>query len=71
MKDVSVPHFQVHMPLDVFQELSLRATDFIIAGPYHRFKDKPREQKTMFIQDPHDGVFEMKTMLNPETLWSQ
>ena len=71
MKDVSVPHFGVHMPWDAFQGLSLRATDFIIAGPYHRFKGKPREQKTMFIQDPHGNVLEMKTMLNPETLWSQ
>ena len=69
MKDVAVPHFGVHMPWAEFHELLKRAKEDIIEGPYHRFEGKPREQKTVFIKDPHCNILEMKTMLDPETLW--
>ena len=38
--------------------------------PYRRFINKDREQETFFIQDPSGNVLEIKTMVNPETLWS-
>ena len=70
MKDVAVPHFGVHMPWDEFHALLERAKDHIIEGPYHRYVGRPREQKTVFLKDPHCNIMEMKTMLNPETLWT-
>ena len=69
MKDVAVPHFGVHMPWEEFHSLLDRAKEYIIDGPYHRYVGKPREQKTVFIKDPHCNILEMKTMLDPKTLW--
>ena len=69
MGNVSVPHFGVHMPWEEFHSLLDRAKEYIIDGPYHRYVGKPREQKTVFLKDTHCNILEMKTMLDPKTLW--
>ena len=74
MGTVSVPHFGAQLKEDEFFALK----DRIEASkkfnyydePYRRFINKDREQETFFIQDPSGNVLEIKTMVNPETLWS-
>ena len=74
MGTVSVPHFGAHLKEDEFFalkdriEASEKFNDY--DEPYRRFINKDREQETFFIQDPSGNVLEIKTMVNPETLWS-
>jgi extradiol dioxygenase family protein len=72
MGDVLVPHFGVHLDAEEFANLKKRfkrTTPKFIDGPYIRFKGKPLEQETMFIEDPNGNILEIKTMKNPETLF--
>ena len=74
MGTVSVPHFGAHLKADEFFALKERieASEKFnyYDEPYRRFINKDREQETFFIQDPSGNVLEIKTMVNPETLWS-
>jgi extradiol dioxygenase family protein len=38
--------------------------------PYRRFVGTEFEQETLFVQDPNGNILEMKTMVNPEVLFS-
>jgi extradiol dioxygenase family protein len=74
MGTVSVPHFGAHLKEDEFFALKdrIEASEKFnyYDEPYRRFINKDREQETFFIQDPSGNVLEIKTMVNPETLWS-
>ena len=74
MGTVSVPHFGAHLKEDEFFALidRIEASEKFnyYDEPYRRFINKDREQETFFIQDPSGNVLEIKTMVNPETLWS-
>ena len=74
MGTVSVPHFGAHPKEDAFFALKdrIEASEKFnyYDEPYRRFINKDREQETFFIQDPSGNVLEIKTMVNPETLWS-
>ena len=74
MGTVSVPNFGAHLKEDEFFALKdrIEASEKFnyYDEPYRRFINKDREQETFFIQDPSGNVLEIKTMVNPETLWS-
>ena len=74
MGTVSVPHFGAHLKEDEFFALKdrIEASEKFnyYDEPYRRFINKDREQETFFIQDPSGNVLGIKTMVNPETLWS-
>jgi len=74
MGTVSVLHFGAHIKEDEFFALKdrIEASEKFnyYDEPYRRFINKDREQETFFIQDPSGNVLEIKTMVNPETLWS-
>ena len=64
MGNVPVPHFGVHLNKDIFKKIkeNLEANNIkYLDKPYIRFKDKPEEQETFFIEDPHGNVLELKT----------
>ena len=64
MGNVPVPHFGVHLNKDVFKQIKENIKENNIKyldKPYIRFKDKPEEQETFFIEDPHGNVLELKT----------
>ena len=73
MGNVSVPHFGVHLSREDFDEVKKRCIDNkikFIDEPYLRFKGEALEQETMFIEDPNGNAMEIKTMKNPEELWT-
>ena len=73
MGNVSVPHFGVHLEATEFKDLKERIIQNnikFIDEPYIRFKDEVLEQETMFIKDPNGNVLELKTMVNPDALWT-
>jgi len=73
MGNVSVPHFGVHLKANEFKDLKERIIQNnikFIDEPYIRFKDEVLEQETMFIKDPNGNVLELKTMVNPDALWT-
>ena len=73
MGNVSVPHFGVHFEADDFKALKERIIQNnikFIDKPYIRFKGEVLEQETMFIEDPNGNVLELKTMVNPDALWT-
>ena len=73
MGNVSIPHFGVHLGAEEFKDLKERIIQNnikFIDEPYVRFKDKDLEQETMFIEDTNGNVLELKTMKNPESLFS-
>ena len=64
MGNVPLPHFGVHLNKDIFNKIkeNLKANNIkYLDKPYIRFKDKPEEQETFFIEDPHGNVLELKT----------
>jgi uncharacterized protein len=64
MGNVPIPHFGVHLNKDVFKQIKENIKENNIKyldKPYIRFKDKPEEQETFFIEDPHGNVLELKT----------
>ena len=73
MGNVSVPHFGVHLKADEFKDLKERIIQNnvkFIDKPYIRFKGEVLEQETMFIEDTNGNVLELKTMVNPDALWT-
>mgnify|MGYP003389716972 CR=1 FL=1 len=64
MGNVPVPHFGVHLDKEIFNKIKANLKENNIKyldQPYTRFKDKPEEQETFFIEDPHGNVLELKT----------
>ena len=64
MGNVPVPHFGVHLDKEIFNKIKANLKENKIKyldQPYTRFKDKPEEQETFFIEDPHGNVLELKT----------
>ena len=73
MGNVSVPHFGVHLEANEFKDLKekiIQNNVKFIDKPYIRFKGEVLEQETMFIEDPNGNVLELKTMVNPDALWT-
>ena len=73
MGNVSVPHFGVHFEADEFKALKERLIQNnvkFVDEPYIRFEGEVLEQETMFIEDPNGNVLELKTMINPDALWT-
>ena len=73
MGDVSVPHFGVHFEANDFKAIKERIIQNnikFIDKPYIRFKGEVLEQETMFIEDTNGNVLELKTMVNPDALWT-
>ena len=73
MGNVLVPHFGVHLEATEFKDLKERIIQNnvkFIDKPYIRFKGEVLEQETMFIEDTNGNVLELKTMVNPEALWT-
>ena len=73
MGNVSVPHFGVHLGAEEFKALKERIVHNnikFIDEPYIRFEGTGLEQETMFIEDPNGNTLELKTMKNPESLFS-
>ena len=73
MGNVSVPHFGVHLEANEFKDLKERIIQNnvkFIDKPYIRFKGEALEQETMFIEDTNGNVLELKTMVNPDALWT-
>ena len=73
MGNVSVPHFGVHLEANEFKDLKERIIQNnvkFIDKPYIRFKGEVLEQETMFIEDTNGNVLELKTMVNPDALWT-
>jgi extradiol dioxygenase family protein len=73
MGNVSVPHFGVHLEAEEFKNLKERIIQNnvkFVEEPYIRFEGKIYEQETMFIEDPNGNVLELKTMINPDALWT-
>ena len=72
MGSVSVPHFGVHLDTETFKNLKEKLIENnveFVNKPYLRFRDEELEQETMFIEDPHGNVLEIKTMKNPDLLF--
>ena len=73
MGNVQVPHFGIHLDPDEFKALKekLISNEDIkfVEEPFIRFKSDILEQETMFIEDPNENVLELKTMVNPDTLF--
>ena len=73
MGNVHVPHFGVHLSREDFDALKERLAEHnvkYVDEPYIRFKDTELEQETMFIEDPNGNALEIKTMINPDALFS-
>ena len=73
MGNVSVPHFGVHFEAEDFEAIKKRIIQNnikFIDKPYIRFKGEGLEQETMFIEDTNGNVLELKTMVNPDALWT-
>ena len=74
MGNVQVPHFGVHLNVDVFKSLKERLIKNnikFVEKPFIRFEGEILEQETMFIEDPNGNVLEIKTMVNPDELFNQ
>ena len=73
MGAVCVPHFGAHLEENDFQNLKqkiLKSEKYnYLDDPYRRFKGDYREQETFFIKDPSGNILEIKTMMNPESLF--
>ncbi len=72
MGNVPVPHFGVHLGAEEFKALKERIIQNnikFVEEPFIRFKGEVLEQETMFIEDPNENVLELKTMVNPDTLF--
>ena len=72
MGNVSVPHFGVHLDASEFANLKRRIAEHgieYIDPPYVRFAGTELEQETMFIEDTNGNCMEIKTMVNPDTLF--
>jgi len=71
---VPVRHFGVVLPWDEFPRLEARLRErgarFRIE-PHVRFKGKPGEQKTMFVDDPSGNALEFKTFRDPTRLFAK
>jgi extradiol dioxygenase family protein len=73
MGAVAVPHFGAHIEKAELQALKARLEEAEIPyldEPYVRFKGTEYEQETFFIEDPNGNVLEMKSMVNPEIMFS-
>ena len=73
MGAVLVPHFGIHLTQDDFDGVKDRIAEAgltYIDDPYRRFKGDKYEQETFFIADPNNNVLEIKSMVNPEFLFS-
>ena len=74
MGNVQVPHFGVHLDPDIFEALKIRLISNedikFVVDPFIRFKGEILEQETMFIEDPNGNVLELKTMVNPDALFT-
>ena len=72
MGNVSVPHFGVHLDTGTFENLKKKLIENnveFVNEPYIRFKNEELEPETMFIEDPHGNMLEIKTMINPDLLF--
>jgi extradiol dioxygenase family protein len=70
---VPVPHFGIHFEADEFKVLKeklIQKNIKFVEEPFIRFKGEVLEQETMFIEDPNGNVLELKTMINPDALWT-
>ena len=67
-----VPHFGVILNFEQFETLSKRLYEqnqsFVIE-PKIRFKGKPGEQRTMFLQDPSGNAIEFKAFKSLNNLF--
>jgi len=73
MGAVLVPHFGIHLTQEDFDGVKDRIAAAgleYIDKPYRRFKGDKYEQETFFIADPNSNVLEIKSMVNPEFLFS-
>jgi hypothetical protein len=73
MGNVPVPHFGIHFEADEFKVLKeklIQKNIKFVEEPFIRFKGEVLEQETMFIEDPNGNVLELKTMINPDALWT-
>ena len=76
MGTVLVPHFGVHLDAEEFRSLKGKLLQDwknvkFVNDPFIRFKGDVLEQETMFIKDPSDNVIEIKTMVNPNSLFGE
>jgi hypothetical protein len=69
---VPVPHFGVILSFNDFDSLVGRLKtmnqEFLIE-PKVRFKDKPGEQRTMFLKDPSNNAIEFKAFASLDNLF--
>ena len=74
MGQVCVPHFGIHLDSEIYDEVKKKISNQdkyrYFDDPYIRFNNKPREQETFFIEDPSGNMLEIKTMKNPDSLFS-
>ena len=73
-EDVTIPHFGVHLDAEEFQSLKeklIQENVEFVDEPYIRFKGDVLEQETMFIKDPSGNILEIKTMVNPDSLFGE
>lgn len=74
MGNVPVPHFGIHLDNKTYKAIKNRIESSdkfrYFDEPYLRFKDSSREQETFFIKDPSNNMIEIKSMKNPEALFS-
>ena len=73
MGNVQVPHFGVHLEPEEFKSLKEQLINNnikFVEEPFIRFKGEILEQETMFIEDPNGNDLEIKTMVNPDALFS-
>jgi len=71
---VPVRHFGAVLPWERWEELAkkLEALNFNFRiEPKIRFRDKPGEQGTFFVDDPSGNCLEFKSFRNPEKLFSR
>ena len=62
----------MHLDTGTFENLKKKLIENnveFVNEPYIRFKNEELEQETMFIEDPHGNVLEIKTMRNPDLLF--
>lgn len=71
---VTVPHFGVVLPWNLWEKLSKRLVEhqvpFLIA-PRIRFQGQPGEQGTFFIKDPSGNAIEMKSFRSLAQLFAK
>jgi uncharacterized protein len=70
--EVPVPHFGVILSFNDFDSLVGRLKNInqeFLIEPKVRFKDKPGEQRTMFLKDPSNNAIEFKAFASLDNLF--